>query len=64
MYSQPMDERWKVSFVRNPLVHSWEQKLFVNMGKNPVGTYQSYVSSKLPFLFETATTKLRNGKNF
>lgn len=33
MYSQPMDEGWKVSFVRKPLAHSWEQKLFANMDR-------------------------------
>lgn len=49
MYSQAMDEGWKVSFVRNPLVHSWEQKLFVNRDRNLVCTRHSYVSSKLPF---------------
>lgn len=64
MYSQPMDERWKVSFVRNPLVHSWEQKLFVNMDKNPVCTHHSDVSSEFPFRLETAASTLRNGVNF
>lgn len=63
MYSQPMDEEWKVSFVRNPLVHSWEQKLFVNMDKNTICTRHSYVSSKLPFLFNTTATILKNGVN-
>lgn len=62
MYSQPMDEGWKISFIRKPLVHSKGQKLFVNTHKKkPVYVHASLM---LPFCFRSAATIVRNGLNF